>query len=170
MHAQKPLPSEATEEDLPPSVEAALKLPLSEVHALTLLLSVDSAHKPPRDVEPPPRPPSSEVSAVLPLRLPKAVKLLAPLVDVSHLPPLIDVTVPQDLTDLAVPQDPIVVPALADPKGLPEASRDVVLHQLLLLLTAMVHKGQPEAKNPLTIEPFLTHPPAWRLNDESNLL
>ena len=144
-------------------MEAALKLPLSEVHALTLLLSVDSAHKPPRDVEPPPRPPFSEVSAVLPLRLPKAVKLLAPLVDVSPLPPLIDVTVPQDPTDLAVPQDPIVVTvpqdpivvtALADPIKLPEASRDVVLHQLLLLLDEVAHRGQPEAKDPLTIEPL----------------
>ena len=74
--------------------------------------------------------------------------------DVSPLPPLIDVTVPQDPTDLAVPQDPIVVTALADPIKLPEASRDVVLHQLLLLLDEVAHRGQPEAKDPLTIEPL----------------
>ena len=131
---------------LPPSVEAALKPPLSEVHALTLLLSVDSAHKPPRDVEPPPRPPSSEVTAVVPLRLPNPVKLPAPLVDVSHPPPLIDVTVLQDPIALAVPQDLIVATAQADPIKLPEASRDVVLHRDLLLLNEVARRGP---KDPL---------------------
>lgn len=68
--AQKPLPSEETEDVLLPSVAAALKPPHSEVLALTLLLSVVNAHKPLRDVVPPLKPPFSVVTAVVPHRSP----------------------------------------------------------------------------------------------------
>ena len=145
--AQKPLPSEETEDALLPSVAAALKPPHSKVHALTLLLSVVNAHKPLRDVVPPLTPPFSVVTAVVPHRSPQADKLLAPQVDVSPLPPLIDVMALQDPIALAVPQDLIVALAQADPNRLLEASRDAEPHQLLLLQDKVAHRGLPEVKS-----------------------
>ena len=147
VNAQTPLPSVATEEVLLPSVAAALKPPHSEVHALTLLLSVVNAHKPLRDVVPPLTPPFSVVTAVVLHRSPKAVKPLAPQVDVSPLPPLIDVMALQDPVALAVPQDLIVALDQADPNKLPGASRDAEPHQLLLLQDRVAHRGLPEVKN-----------------------
>ena len=143
--AQKPLPSVETEDVLPPSVAAALKPPHSEVHALTLLLSVVNAHRPLRDVVPPLTPPFSVVTAVVPHRSPKDVKLLAPQVDVSPLPPLIDVMALQDPIALADPQDLIVALAQADPNKLKGASRDAEPHQLLQVEVA--HRGLPDFKS-----------------------
>ena len=141
--AQQPLPSVVREELGQLSVEAAL----------THLLSVDSAHKHPRDVVPPQRLPFSVVTAALHHRLLKVVVPQAPQTDVSPLLPLIDVMPLQDLVALMVPQDPIAAPVQADPNKRAEVSRDVEHQIKLLLLDEVAHRGLPEVapelKDPL---------------------
>ena len=133
MTAQKPLPSEVTVEVLQSSVVSVLKLLPSVADALAPLLSVVNAQKPQHCVVLPLRPPLSEVTAVVPHRLPTNVQPLAPLAHASHLAPPTDVPVPQDL---------IAHPAQAVLNMRQEVSRDVELHQLLLHEVA--HRGPPE--------------------------